>query len=240
PSGSIIMGEGVFLHSNVETAYGPVRAVDGGFYRFTPHTQKLQRLVQTEVPNPWGIAFDQWGQDFYLDSSSPALHWMLPVQIKTRFGQVTSGTEQLVEPDHRVRPTSGLELVSSRHFPADVQGDLLLNNTIGFLGAKQHQLKESGTGYSGHFRHNLYQSSDPNFRPVDMEFAPDGSLYVVDWHNQLIGHMQHNARDPLRDHAHGRIYRVTYPARPLVDAAQISNAPIIDLLNILKEPEYRL
>src|SRR5690606_1964528 len=108
PSGSIIMSEGVFLHSNVETAYGPVRAVDGGFYRFTPHNQKLQRLVQTEVPNPWGIAFDQWGQDFYLDTSSPALHWMLPVQVKTRFGQITPGTDQLIEPDHRVRPTSGL------------------------------------------------------------------------------------------------------------------------------------
>ena len=42
-----------------------------------------------------------------------------------------------------------------------------------------------------------------------MEIAPDGSLYVVDWHNVLVGHMQHNARDPLRDHVHGRIYRIT-------------------------------
>ncbi|MGS0526545.1 hypothetical protein ACU8V7_16575 [Zobellia nedashkovskayae] len=31
-----------------------------------------------------------------------------------------------------------------------------------------------------------------------MEFAPDGSLYFLDWSNVLIGHMQHNARDPLR------------------------------------------
>jgi mono/diheme cytochrome c family protein len=72
-----------------------------------------------------------------------------------------------------------------------------------------------------------------------MEFAPDGSLYLVDWHNVLVGHMQHNARDPLRDHVHGRIYRITYPSRPLVKPAKIVNASIDELLDNLKLPEYR-
>ncbi len=69
---------------------------------------------------------------------------------------------------------------------------------------------------------------------MDLEFAPDGSLYVVDWHNILIGHMQHNARDPLRDHSHGRIYRITYPSRPLVTPAKIDGAEIGELLENLK------
>jgi mono/diheme cytochrome c family protein len=72
-----------------------------------------------------------------------------------------------------------------------------------------------------------------------MEFAPDGSLYLVDWHNILIGHMQHNARDPLRDHVHGRIYRITYPSRPLVTPAKIDGASIETLLSNLTLPEYR-
>ena len=72
-----------------------------------------------------------------------------------------------------------------------------------------------------------------------MEFAPDGSLYLVDWHNVLVGHMQHNARDPLRDHVHGRIYRITYPSRPLVVPASIDGASIEVLLENLKLPEYR-
>src|SRR3546814_12331768 len=80
---------------------------------------------------------------------------------------------------------------------------------------KEHTMEDDGTGYKSHHRQDLFVSDDPNFRPVDMEFAPDGSLYVVDWHNVLIGHMQHNQRDPLRDHTHGRIYRTTYPSRPL-------------------------
>src|SRR5690606_38633534 len=59
------------------------------------------------------------------------------------------------------------------------------------------------------------------------------------WHNILIGHMQHNARDPLRDHVHGRIYRVTYPSRPLVTPAKVHDATIPELLDNLKLPEYR-
>ncbi len=239
PSGAFYMAEGVFLHTNVETSYGPVRATNGGFYRYTPQRKKLERLAQVSIPNPWGIAFDKWGQDFFLHTSGPTTQWMMPSTLKSIYGVASPLTANLIEEKHRVRPTSGLEFVSSRHFPDNVQGDMLLGNTIGFLGIKQHQMQEDGTGYKTKHRQDLISGSDKNFRPVDMEFAPDGSLYVVDWHNVLIGHMQHNARDPLRDHAHGRIYRITYPSRPLVIPAKVADATIDELLDNLKLPEYR-
>ncbi len=239
PSGAIYMGEGVFLHTNVETPYGPVRATNGGFYRYAPQRHKLERVAQLPIPNPWGIAFDDWGQDFYADTSGPDVQWMMPGEVKPRYGVSTPESRNLIEEAHRVRPTSGLEFVSSRHFPDKGQGDLLINNTIGFLGMKQHTMVDDGTGYKSRHRQDLVWSDDKNFRPVDMEFAPDGSLYLVDWHNILIGHMQHNARDPLRDHAHGRIYRITYPSRPLVEPAKVAGASIEELLDNLKLPEYR-
>lgn len=239
PSGAIYMGEGVFLHTNVETPYGPVRATNGGFYRYNPQRHHLERTAQLSIPNPWGIAFDDWGQNFFAETSGPDVRWMMPGSVKPRYGVATHKSVNLIEEKHRVRPTSGLEFVSSRHFPDDVQGDLLINNTIGFLGTKQHMIADDGTGYKSAHRLDLVQSEDKNFRPVDMEFAPDGSLYLVDWHNVLIGHMQHNARDPLRDHAHGRIYRITYPARPLVEPAKVAGASISQLLDNLKLPEYR-
>ena len=239
PSGAIYMGEGVFLHTNVETPYGPVRATNGGFYRYTPQQHKLERTAQLSIPNPWGIAFDAWGQNFFCDTSGPDVRWMMPGSIKSIYGISSPKSQNLIEEAHRVRPTSGLEFVSSRHFPEEVQGDLLINNTIGFLGTKQHKFIGKGTGYESKHRQDLIVGTDPNFRPVDMEFAPDGSLYIVDWHNVLVGHMQHNARDPLRDHAHGRIYRVTYPSRPLVVPAAIDGASIAVLLDHLKLPEYR-
>ena len=239
PSGAIYSGEGVFLHTNVETAYGTVRATNGGFYRYSPQRHKLDRIAQLSIPNPWGIAFDEWGQPFFAETSGPDVRWMTPGTVLPRYGEATHKGKQLIEKDHLVRPTSGLEFVSSRHFPEEVQGDMLINNTIGFLGTKQHKIWDSGTGYETKHRQDLVVGTDRNFRPVDMEFAPDGSLYLVDWHNILIGHMQHNARDPLRDHVHGRIYRITYPSRPLVTPAKIDGASIETLLSNLTLPEYR-
>ncbi|RYD42724.1 MAG: dehydrogenase, partial [Verrucomicrobiaceae bacterium] len=239
PSGAFVMGEGVFLHSNVETPYGAVRGVDGGFFRFSPQRTQLERTAQLSIPNPWGIAFDRWGQDFFLHTSGTSMNWMLPGSVKAPYGAKTPSSPDLVPKEHRVRPTSGLEILSSRHFPDEVQGDIMLCNAIGFLGIKQHAIEDEGTGYKTSFRQDMLRSTDGNFRPVDLEIAPDGSLYVVDWHNVLVGHMQHNARDPLRDHVHGRIYRITYPSRPLVEPAKVEGAPIATLLENLKLPEYR-
>lgn len=239
PSGAIYMGEGVFLSNDIETSYGPVRGTNGGFFRYDINRRKLDRIAQLSIPNPWGIAFDYWGQVFYAETSGPDVSWMMPGTVKPYYGEATPKSPNLIEEAHKVRPTSGLEFVSSRHFPDDIQGDMLINNTIGFLGTKEHQIKDDGTGYTSKFRQDLMRSSDPNFRPVDLEFAPDGSLYVADWHNVLIGHMQHNARDPLRDHVHGRIYRITYPSRPLVVPAKVFGATVPELLENLKLPEYR-
>ena len=85
----------------------------------------------------------------------------------------------------------------------------------------------------------LLRSSDPNFRPVALQFGPDGALYVVDWFNPLIGHMQHSLRDPNRDHTHGRIWRITYPNRPLLERPKIAGATVPELLELLKAYEDR-
>ena len=89
PSGAIYMGEGVFLHTNVETSYGPVRATNGGFYRYNPQRRQLERTAQLAIPNPWGIAFDEWGQNFFAETSSPDVRWMMPGSVKSRYGVAT-------------------------------------------------------------------------------------------------------------------------------------------------------
>jgi hypothetical protein len=62
-----------------------------------------------------------------------------------------------------------------------------------------------------------------------LEVGGDGALYIADWHNALIGHMQHNMRDPNRDHTHGRVYRVTYPGRPLLEPAKMNGKPVAEV-----------
>lgn len=239
PSGAFYMGEGTFLHSHVENAYGVERSTNGGWFRYSPQRSQLERTARLSIPNPWGMTFDAYGQDFFADTSDPNVRWLSPGTMKVPFGEFAPLPRNLVPKAQMVRPTAGLEFVSSRHFPDDVQGDLLINNTIGFLGTKQHAVSEDGTGFKLTYRQDLIQSKDGNFRPVSMQFAPDGSLYVADWHNALIGHMQHSARDPLRDHTHGRIYRVTYPSRPLVKPPVIAGASVDELFANLTLPEDR-
>jgi hypothetical protein len=111
---------------------------------------------------------------------------------------------------------------------------------IGFRGILNYELSEDGAGLKWTEAEPILQSADENFRPVDAEVGPDGALYVVDWHNPIIGHMQHNLRDTSRDKEHGRVYRVTYAGRPLLTPPKIAGQPIPQLLELLKEPEDRV
>ena len=68
-------------------------------------------------------------------------------------------------------------------------------NTIGFRGLLTYKITEDGAGLKMTEVDPIIESADENFRPVDAEIGADGALYVADWQNPIIGHMQHNLRD---------------------------------------------
>ena len=223
------MHEGRFFHTQVETPYGPVRCFDGGTYRYEPRTHRVQVHVSYNYHNPWGHVFDRWGQNFIADASDGSNYFALPLTTHIDYPRKHPTMNVFTS---RVRPTSGCEFVRSRHFPESAQGNFLINNCIGFNGIKQHRMIEEGSGFTSEEVEPLLFSSDVNFRPVDLQFGPDGALYVVDWWNPLIGHMQYSLRDPRRDHQHGRIWRVTYKENPLLMPPKIA-AFAVDCKNIL-------
>lgn len=234
--GGIFMCEGRFLHSQVETPWGPERMADGGVWRFDPASWKVERVMQTDVNNPWGVAHDEYGQTVVNDASGGDQYWMLGYSIKVPHAYEIPKVGKF-NYEHHVRPTSGSEFIHSRHFPDEVQGDYIYTNSIGFLGIKQLDSMEDGAEIKGKFRQDLIQSTDGNFRPCDLEIAPDGTLYFIDWHNTLIGHMQHSARDPLRNSEYGRIYRITYEGGPIVEPPQVEGASVEQLFENMKLPE---
>src|SRR5581483_6976711 len=103
-------------------------------------------------------------------------------------------------------------------------------------GILQYKLEDKGASLAGTEVEPILSSTDQNFRPSDLKVGPDGAIYFLDGHNPIIGHMQHNLRDPSRDREHGRIYRVTYAGRPLMTPKPIAGQPIEALLELLKEP----
>lgn len=237
PDGALYFQEGTFHHSQIETPHGPTRVKNAGVFRYEPLTEKLDIFVSYPFANPWGHYFDRWGQNFVADASGGANY----------YGTAFSGDVDYPRKHPRLneflvkqwRPTSGCELVSSRNFPDDWQGNYLINNCIGFHGVLNYKMREEDSGFAADPAEPLVRSSDTNFRPVDLEFGPDGALYLVDWFNPLIGHMQHSIRDPNRDAIHGRIWRIHYTGKPLVEPAKIAGEPISALLDLLKAYEDR-
>lgn len=68
-----------------------------------------------------------------------------------------------------------------------------------------HVLERKGSSFTAHFGGDLLLGHDTWFRPVDCLVGPDGGLYVADWYDKRINHV-----DPIDnwDRSNGRIYRV--------------------------------
>lgn len=249
PDGAIYWQSGVFMVHNHEHPWGPsLQSSASAMYRFDPRRFTIS-MHALNSPNPHGISFDYWGYHYATDGTGGRAYQVRPEGNGFKMHELLK---------KEVRPVTASEVVSSSHFPESMQGDFLICNVIGFLGIKHYHLErnpETGTVWgepagdeltvtvtnadgsqTKDKSRGLLMSGDKNFRPSDAIFAPDGSLYIADWHNVIIGHMQHNVRDPNRDHAHGRIYRMTASGRPLQKPVPIDGQPIPALLENLKSP----
>ncbi len=232
PDGGIYWQSGIFLVHNHETPWKPNLNVGGsGMYRFDPRTFAISPHAANS-PNPHGTSFDYWGYCYANDGTGGRSYQVRPEG---------NGFKMHVLLTKEFRPVAANAIMSSDHFPEDMQDDFLICNTIGFLGVKQYHLDRDGNDIKRKLGEvwgtpgvELLNSSDRNFRPTDAVIGEDGALYVSDWCNVIIGHMQHNIRDPNRDHYHGRIFRLTVKDRPLQKAVKIHDQPIAALLKNLE------
>ncbi len=239
PGGALYFQEGTFHHTQVETPWGPsVRSANAAVYRFEPRTARFEVYAPYPFANPHGHVFDRWGRDIVHDGTSS-----VPYDGSLISGHLEFPEKHTTPPtvyQQRTRPCPGTEILSSRHFPPEMQGNLLVGNVIGFQGVLQYKIEEDGASLHGTETTPLFSSSDESFRPVDFEIGPDGALYFTDWYNPIIGHMQHNLRDPSRDKVHGRVYRFVCKDRPLLKPVKIFGRPVAELLELLKQPENRV
>ena len=250
PDGAIYWQSGVFLQHNHEHPWGSsLIAGASAMYRFDPRRYTIS-FHANNSPNPHGISFDYWGYHYASDGTGGRAFQVRP-----------EGDGFKMHPllNKEVRPVTANEVVSSANFPDEMQQNFLVCNTISFLGIKQYKLHRDGYRFTEKVRQKdrsfkdeerVYQagevwgtpeeemlsSTDKNFRPSDAVFGEDGALYVSDWHNVIIGHMQHNIRDPNRDHRHGRVYRIVNTKKPLQEPVAIDGQPLDKLMTNLEHP----
>ncbi len=232
PDGDLIIRESIFHHSQVETAYGPVRQQNSGWFRFEPDSQRLTSFGSYHSTNPWGVTFDDWGQHvashpifaaaFHsLDPPYPNQH-PKPAGLRAYSG------------------TCGQEFVDFATFPDELQGGFVKARYKPTNRIEIHKWVEGEFGFDEEYVSDLIFSTNLSFIPVDIRFGPRGDLYVCDWYNPVKGHAQYSLRDERRDRHSGRIWRITAKDKPLQDPPEIADASIESLLDQLKRPEGRI
>jgi putative heme-binding domain-containing protein len=240
PSGSVYFQEGTFHHSQGETPWGPpVRVANGAVFKYEPRTGKFGLYTSYGFANPHGHAFNAWGDDIVVDGTGSVPYWGSVFSTRLEGMDKHGGAPSVY--NQRTRPCPGIEFLSSPHFPAELQGNLLVGNVIGFQGILQYKFDKGDGSYPEATEvEPIVSSSDPNFRPADLEMGPDGAIYFTDWQNPIIGHMQHNLRDPSRDRIHGRVYRVVMDGKPVAKPVPIGGRPVAELVKLLADPIDRV
>ena len=242
--GKLHMLEGIATSTTLETPWGPHRSQGaGGAYVMDPRSLKIRQFALPGQYNMWCYVFNGWGQGIVGDGTTANHAWDTPLS-GAQFGGRTG--LNFVFNNEGMRPALGCEFLSSRHFPDDVQGQFTYACVINMNGMPRFSVADNGGGYAGARLKNadgspddLIRSSDKHFRPADPQIGPDGALWFGDWANALIGHMQYSQRDPNRDHTRGRIYRLVYPERPLVTPVTQFGKPVSEVLEQLREYEWR-
>src|SRR5207247_1904569 len=81
-------------------------------------------FVSYGFANPWGQIFDTWGQNFVADASGGANYYGTAFSGDVDYPNKHANLKQFLT--KQWRPTCGCELVSSRNFPPEAQGNFLL------------------------------------------------------------------------------------------------------------------
>lgn len=235
---SLRMGEGNWVYachgfnnqSKVQGKDGhSISMTSGNVFRFRPDGSRVELFAQGQV-NPFGMARDRWGFWYAADCHSKPISQLIRGGCYPSFGRPDDGlgfVPPMMEHLHGSTAISGLAHSKDSKFPIAFEDNFLSGNVMTCRINRNH-LTYQGATAKANAMPDLLTSDDPWFRPVDLQFGPDGCLYIADFYNKVIGHYEVPLDHPDRDRTSGRIWRIRWTGGGETIEKQVATKTIND------------
>lgn len=233
PWGDLHFTQSIYINTFIETAQGPKVLNGTGTWSFRPENQNIE-VFSRGLVNPWGEAFDKWGQAFATDGAgSWGVNYIFPESAHATAVATSRVLKNLTQGTPKY---TAAEIIYSSHFPEDWQGtaitnDYRANRTV------RYELNPVESTYKSEEVQTVVRSEHRSYRPVDSKIGPDGALYIVDWYNPIVDHGEVDFHHPVRDKTHGRIWRLTNKNKSLLASINYDAASTEVLLGKLESTE---
>jgi putative heme-binding domain-containing protein len=212
--------------------------------RFSIDGEKME-IVTSGLNNIWGFQLRGTGE-WYGSEANDLGYSIVPMEPGTGFPCIGNERIRSYQPwlpelhAFRVGGTgiSGTAFSddSSGSFPDEWKDVAFLANPItSSINSVRVVRNPDGTVTSEHLP-DLLNSKDDWFRPVNMEFGPDGCLYIADWYNKIVSHNELPTTHPDRDKSHGRIWRIRHVSQQPREIPDFYELKTEDLVGYLKSP----
>ena len=188
-----------------------ISMTSGNVFRFQPDGSRVELFTQGQV-NPFGMAQDKWGFWYAADCHSKPIAQLIRGGCYPSFGRPDDGlgfVPPMMEHLHGSTAISGLAHTKDSRFPQAFEDNFLSGNVM-TCRINRNQLTYHGATAKATAMPDLLTSDDPWFRPVDLQFGPDGGLYIADFYNKVIGHYEVPLDHPDRDRKSGRLWRIRW------------------------------
>jgi len=198
----------------------------GNVYRFRLDGSRIEHWTHGQV-NPFGLCFDPLGNLYSADCHSSPIYQLLRGAHYPSFGRPHDGLgfgPTTIQHSHGSTAICGITHISDPSWPAEFQGNLFIGNVMTSR-INRDRLEWRGSTSVGHEMPDFLSTDDPWFRPVDLQFGPDGALWVADFYNRIIGHYEVPLLHPGRDRERGRIWRIVPPQGSARGPRAVSGGP---------------
>lgn len=203
--------------------YTTVRGLDGSeismhsgnTYRVRLDGSRAEHFTFGQV-NPFGMAQDPLGDLYTSDCHSMPAYLLIRDAYYPSFGKPHDGLgfcPKIMEHNHGSTALDGVVHYSGNQWPAEFRDNIFIGNVMTSR-VNRDALLEVGAGKRAVEKEDFIRSDDPWFRPVNMQFGPNESLYIADFYNRIIGHYEVPLQHPGRDRHRGRIWKVSFAGIP--------------------------